>query len=519
MNPRLEPVLILHHAVPAPGSGPHAESDAGVMDEVRAVAEALKSLGVPGRIAAVGSLAELTDLLRNSPEETVFNLVEHLPPRPADATLVPSVCEAFGKACTGNDTPCQSVSLDKWRTKVILQAAGLPVPIGVTVPPGARVQPADLPPGPFIVKPLFTDASEGIHADSVVPAAGPALDKIVRRIHRDFRHTALVEQFFGSRELNVSVLDRKGHPEVLPLAEIEFQGFGTERPHIVDYAAKWHPDSFEYRNTVRVLPARLGKALASQIRRCALAAWETMGCADYARVDFRLDEEGRFVILEVNPNPDIAPESGFAAALKAAGVPFSEFVRAMVRNAQRRRVTLTPPAPVRRKPAARRRQPVDITAIRYTVQKDREPILKLLADTRFFRQDELEVAREVLDDALKGGPAGHYQSFTLTENGKAVGWVCLGATPCTLGTFDVYWLGVAPGCQGKGYGRALLVHAEKVIRRRKGRLIVIETSGHSLYDSTRGFYLALGYREVARVPDFYNPGDARVIYTKVLLFA
>ena len=516
MKPRLEPVLVVHHTVPPPGSGPNAESDAGVMDEVRDVAAALKALGVRHRIAGVGSIADLTDLLRSSPEDTVFNLIENLPPRPMDAALVPSICEAFGKACTGNDTPCQALCLDKRRAKAILQAAGLPVPAGVPIAPGTRVDAKTLPSGPFIVKPLFTDASEGIHADSVVPAAGRALDRVVRRIHRDFRHTALVEQFFGTRELNVSVIDRGGRPEVLPLAEIEFRGYGTARPHIVDYAAKWHPDSFEYRNTVRVLPAKLDRKLADRVRRCALAAWETLGCADFARVDLRLADDGRFVILEVNPNPDISPESGFAAALKAAGIPFPEFVRAMVLNAQRRRVSPVPP-PAKRKPSSRRRT-VPPTAVRYTVKEDQAPILKLLEATRFFRKDELEVAREVLDDALKHGPTGHYQSFALTERGKTVGWVCLGATPCTVGAFDVYWLGVDPACQGKGYGRLLLEYAEKVIRRRKGRLIVIETSGHSLYDTTRGFYLALGYREVARVPDFYGPGDARVIYTKALLF-
>jgi D-alanine-D-alanine ligase len=518
MKPFHEAVLILHHAVPASGNGPSAESDAGVMDEVRVVAGALADLGIAHRTAAIASLAELPALLARSPEKVIFNLVENLPPRTIDASLVPAVCESFGKGCTGNDTTCETLSLDKWRTKSVLQAAGLPVPAGILVPPGTTVSVHALPTGPFMVKPLLSDASEGIHADSVVAAAGPALDRVIRRIHRDFNHPALVEQFFGTRELNVSVLQRGRRPEVLPLAEIEFRGFGRTRPPIVDYAAKWHADSFEYRNTVRVLPARLAPGLARKIRECALAAWKTMGCNDYARVDLRLTGDGRFAILEVNPNPDIAPESGFFAALKAAKIPFQEFVRSMCANAWQRQLALAPlPAAPSKVPPKRRHRPRPV--IRHTVQADRDPILAFLKATGFFHDGEIDIAREVLDEAIKLGPQGHYQSFTLLAEGVPVGWVCLGPTPCTVGTFDIYWIGVSPNQQGKGFGRALLEHAETIIRRKKGHLIVIETSGRTLYDSTRGFYLASGYHEAARVPDFYGPDDPRVIYTKALLFS
>jgi ribosomal protein S18 acetylase RimI-like enzyme len=342
---------------------------------------------------------------------------------------------------------------------------------------------------------------------------------VIRRVHRDFKHPALIEQFFGTRELNVSVLRRGGQPEVLPLAEIEFRGYGRNRPPIVDYAAKWHADSFEYKNTVRVIPARLPPKLARDIRRCALAAWKTMGCDDYARVDLRLTDDGRYAILEINPNPDISPESGFAAALKAQGIPFSGFVLAMCVNAARRQQARIPgKAPVSR-PAPKRRPARPRPLIRYSLPDDRDPILEFLKGTGFFHDGEIEIAREVLDEALKNGPSGHYQSFTLLAGGKPVGWICIGPTPCTVGTFDVYWIGVSSAQQGKGYGRALLEYAEKIIRKRGGRLAIIETSGRTLYDSTRGFYLASGYRESARIPDFYGPDDPRVIYTKPLIFS
>ena len=514
MKSRHEPILVLHHAIPAPGSCHNAESDAGVMDEVQAVEKALRTLGLPARIAAVESLAALPAILQGAPERIVFNLVENFPGRPADAMQVPIICEAFGKECTGNESACQVLALDKWRTKAVLQAAGLPVPAGIVIAPKAPLR--HLPPAPWIAKPLFADASEGIHASSVIDGDSEALRKVVARIHRDFNHPALVEQFFGAREINIALFQREGKIEVLPVAEIEFRGYGKDRPRIIDYAAKWHTNSFEYKNTVRVVPAKIAKPLAARLQSAARAAWETAGCRDYARVDFRLDGHGNFVVLEVNPNPDISPGSGFEAALKAANIPYKDFVSAVCRNAMDRLKSRTPPAKKKTSKTATTRDDRP-SSIRATQAGDRDGILDFMRGTSFFHEGEIEVAREVLDEAIAKGPTGHYQSFTLLDNGKPAGWICYGPTPCTTGTFDIYWIGVSADCQGRGYGRALLEDAEKRIKRKKGRLIIIETSGRPLYDATRGFYLKTGYHEAARVADFYAPGDARVIYAKALL--
>ncbi len=155
-----------------------------------------------------------------------------------------------------------------------------------------------------------------------------------------------------------------------------------------------------------------------------------------------------------------------------------------------------------------------ITAIRHSEPGDRAAVLALVAGTGYFRDDELPTAQEVLDEALKAGPQGHYQSFTALRNGAPAGWLCFGPTPCTLGTFDIYWIAVDRACQGLGIGARLVRHAEEMIKACNGRLIVIETSGQERYGSTRGFYLKCGYHEAARVADFYAPGDDKVIYTK-----
>ncbi|HUW32608.1 MAG TPA: GNAT family N-acetyltransferase [Planctomycetota bacterium] len=491
------------------------ESDAGVMWEVEAVAGALGKLGVVHRVAGVRYLTDLPTILAGSPEEVVFNLIESFHDNPFDANSVPIVCEAFGKECTGNPTPCLLHTQDKWREKAILSGRKLPCAPGVVVPVGKTVRRSELPAGPYIVKPRACDGSEGIDADSFVKEPGPALQKAIKRVHNQFGQAALVEQFIGSREVNVAVIQEGSDVRVLAISEIDFVGYeDVGRPRIVDYAAKWHPDSFEYTHTPVLMPARLSEQEAELIRTYAITAWHTTGCRDYARVDFRLDEDGEPMILEVNANPDISVEGGYERALAYANVSYETFVETMITNAYGRlqarlETQKTVPPPPRKEPPG--------IIIRYSMPQDREAIIGLLADTQAFRPDELEVAGEVLDDALAHGEDGHYQSYVAEqEDGHVTGWVCFGPTPCTLGTFDVYWIAVNPNQQSKGVGTALLQHCESLIKQSGGRIAVVETSGRPSYESSRLFYTARGYQEKARLRDFYAPEDDKVIYARDL---
>ena len=549
-------VLILHQA-PADGPGAEGawlESDEGVLAEAEAVASALDRLGLKHRTVGVSRLANLRAVLAEAPEEVIFNLVEGFPGRPGDACAAPALYVAFGKGYTGAGSACLVLAQDKWQTKAVLQAAGLACPAGVLVAAGEKWPVARRPKGPYIVKPASLDASEGIDHASVVAKAGPALLRAVRRVHREFALPALVEQFIDGRELNVALLERRGKVEVLPVAEIDFSAFPPGKPRIVDYAAKWLPESFEYHHTPHVIPARLTARQAGLIRGLARRAWTVMGCRGYARVDFRLDRRGRPLILEVNPNPDITPGDGFPAALEAAGITYEQFIDAAVRDAHEEAKARLPALihemqsrdtgcrarafPGRREsggirvrggPRRPRRGDLEAGAkcrrrpsrtswrIRWAEPRDRDAVLAFVTATGLFRDDEAEVARELLDDALAKGSGGYYQSFVAEDEGRAaVGWVCFGPTPCTVGTFDIYWIVVAPHQQGCGVGAALMALAEQRIADRGGRLAVVETSGRPAYELTRRFYFKMGYREAARISDFYSTGDPKVVYAKAL---
>jgi D-alanine-D-alanine ligase len=313
------------------------ESDAGVLNEVHVVAAALERLGIAHRRAAVRSLADVPPALARGRERIVFNLVESLEGDTTDFCLVPALCRAMRRGVTGNDAACQTLTLDKWLTKAVLQAHGIPTPCATVVRAGAEASRPGLPGGVLIVKPLSADASEGIDGASVVQSGNArAMAAAVRRVHRQFKQPALVEQFIAGREFNVAVLQRGAEIEVLPLAEIDFSAFPPGKPRIVDYAAKWLENSFEYVHTPRKIPADVPERIAQRIRLCAMAAWRAVGCQDYARVDFRLDAAGNPFVLEVNANPDLSPDCGFAAALTAAGISFDDFVAAMVANAGQR---------------------------------------------------------------------------------------------------------------------------------------------------------------------------------------
>ena len=151
--------------------------------------------------------------------------------------------------------------------------------------------------------------------------------------------------------------------------------------------------------------------------------------------------------------------------------------------------------------------------LRDLTQADRARIEAITRSVKVFRDDEIAVALEVFDEAVGGSPANTYSALGAISEGRLGGWICWGPTPCTLGTYDLYWMAVDPSLQGAGIGTALVLEME---RRLAGlaRLIVVETAGRQEYSATRGFYRARGYSPVSIIPDFYAPGDDQVVFVK-----
>ncbi len=153
--------------------------------------------------------------------------------------------------------------------------------------------------------------------------------------------------------------------------------------------------------------------------------------------------------------------------------------------------------------------------IRPMEPRDKAPVLALIRATGFFTPAEVDVAEELMDIYLEDPEQKDYRIVVVENDRKdAVGYLTWGPTPLAEDAYDLYWMAVSPAEQGKGRGKTLVRWLEDEVRRRDGRLIIIETSSQPKYQGTRQFYIDLDYKEVARVPDYYRAGDDRVIYAK-----
>jgi ribosomal protein S18 acetylase RimI-like enzyme len=145
---------------------------------------------------------------------------------------------------------------------------------------------------------------------------------------------------------------------------------------------------------------------------------------------------------------------------------------------------------------------------------DRQPLADIIRKTGVFTDEEVHVALELIDIVLTQPGQRDYQIFSAEENSKVVGYYCIGPTPMTIGTFDLYWIAVDSSVHNKGVGKQLLRHCENVICAQSGRLVIAETSSQPKYDNTRQFYIHNDYSELTRIKDYYKIGDDLVIYGK-----
>jgi D-alanine-D-alanine ligase len=288
-----------------------------------AVALALAEIGFLTDIVAVGlDAGEIEDLKGRNPS-LVFNLVDAVK---GDGRLAPEVLamlDAAGLPYTGANANAWRGTLSKLATKEKLAANGLPTP-----PWSSDGQGFDRG-APVIVKPIWEHGSLGLDDGSVVKAA-EAVSVIAERETR-FQTAHFAEAYVEGREFNLALLQRHRGLRVLPMAEILFKHWREGRPRIVGYDAKWSPESAAYTGTPRRFGLeRYEPDLAARLKELALACWRLFGLSGYARVDFRVDSDGRPWILEVNVNPCLTPDAGFAAAALEAGLSYPRLIGEIV---------------------------------------------------------------------------------------------------------------------------------------------------------------------------------------------
>ncbi|MGH6832723.1 MAG: D-alanine--D-alanine ligase family protein [Methyloceanibacter sp.] len=289
----------------------------------QAVARALSRLGFATEIIALAPDLRGIDALPARRPLLVFNLADAVGGNGRLAPMVPARLDALGLAYTGAGTSAWLDTLSKVGTKLKLAHAGLPTPEwsedGTGLDPEAKV----------IVKPIWEHGSLGLDSASVTRGADAARAIVERTLRWNTEHFA--EHYIDGREFAAAMMQGPGGLEVLPLRETIYQGFDEGQPLITCYDAKWTPDSQAYNGT----PRRFGiereePAFAAELTRLALACWKLFGLNGYARVDFRMDEAGAPFILEVNMNPCLGLDAGFAASAVEAGLSYDELIGRIV---------------------------------------------------------------------------------------------------------------------------------------------------------------------------------------------
>ncbi len=318
-------VLVLHSDVPP--DAPPDEQD--TLIQALAVTQALQAKGhTVERAAFVPDKVAFGEMLKRENPEAVFNLVESVWGDGRCASLAPAFLAASGVAFTGARDAPMAATGDKLLAKRCMVAAGIATPAYAEAPDWGGLTTAPR----WIVKSVDEDASLGLDDGAVV--AGADVRARAQFCAAQYRGRWFAESYVEGREFNVAVLQRNARPEVLPIAEMRFENWNADRPKIVGYGAKWDADNTDFHDTVRDFTwASKERRLQGALADAALKCWHLFGLNGYARVDFRVDETGPFV-LEVNANPCLSPDAGFAAAALQSGLSYADLIEHVLNAAQ-----------------------------------------------------------------------------------------------------------------------------------------------------------------------------------------
>jgi D-alanine-D-alanine ligase len=263
----------------------------------------------------------IKDIIDYSPD-AILNFVESIEGISYFEYCMVGLYELLGFHYSGNIPSTLGNCLNKKRAKEILFSNGIKTPRSMTLSPKAKFTKKDIDLNyPLILKLLDEDASIGISENSVVNNY-KEFRKHFTFLTETYKKNIIIEEYIRGRELNCAVLNGK----ILPISEIDFTGLPENLPNIVTYDGKWIEGSTYYNHTKPVCPANIDSDIKTKVEEIAINAYNVLNCRDYARVDIRLSNDGTPYVIEINPNPDVSSDSGFARAAAASGKSYSELL-------------------------------------------------------------------------------------------------------------------------------------------------------------------------------------------------
>jgi len=248
---------------------------------------------------------------------------------------VPALLDALGIPYTGAGPQCLAFCYDKSLVRGVAREMGVPVPQAWFVNPEDSA--FELPMSfPVIIKPNVGDSSFGITQNSVVERPEDLVDRIAKvREQFGYERPILIEEYLTGADLTVGII---GNPPntytVLPIVEEDYSALPPGLPHICGYEAKWDPQSPYWK--LKSVPAKLSEETERSLVDWSVRLFQRLECADYARLDWRLDSNGTPRLLEVNPNPGWCWDGHLAKMSKLAGISYSEMLEAILHAAEQR---------------------------------------------------------------------------------------------------------------------------------------------------------------------------------------
>lgn len=522
-------VAVLHSEVCAG----RCKDEDDVLVQAEVVCRALSNLGYePALMSFAADFGFMANKLRALAPAFVFNLVETVEGRGRLIYLAPAVLDLVGIAYTGATTNGVFQTSNKIVAKQILAGSGIQTPHWLSEAALQRGFPVI--DGTYIIKSVWEHASIGLDDNATVLAGSS--DELLFELQRrkaKLGGECFAEVFIEGREFNLSLLAAGKGLEVLPPAEIRFHNYPPEKVKVVGYSAKWEPDSFEYQHTPRRFDfAEEDASLLCELESIARSCWDIFALRGYARVDFRVDASRRPWVLEINTNPCLSPDAGFVAATEQAGLNFGQVIARIVADSWpvddgRRSIKVQPMSNHEQHEGHEVVWPGNSASglpglklpivFREEVKlEDCENVRSIIESSGFFSPAEVRVAVELVEDRLGKGLTSGYHFLFAEHEGASIGYTCFGPIACTKASYDLYWIAVHNQFRGLGIGRELLSESLRVMERLGGVGIYIETSSRAQYEPTRSFYRSHGFEEAAVVNDFYDNGDHKIIFARMI---
>ncbi|HVZ89851.1 MAG TPA: ATP-grasp domain-containing protein [Polyangia bacterium] len=365
------------------------EAEFDSAETVDAIASGLRAGGHEvEKIEVTGPASRLAARIESYGPDLIFNTAEGRRGRAREA-FYPALFEELGFPYTGSDAYVLTVTLDKWLTKLMLAKRGIDTPRSHLVTPDEYRRLRD--PGtlglamPVIVKPNYEGSSKGIADDAVVRDAR-ALSELLPRALRAYPSGVLVEEFVAGVDVTVPFLEGRGDEGVLLPVDYLVDPPARSRFNLYDYRLK----SAEASRVAVRCPPDQPRDVVSRLRAISKMAVRALGIRDVGRIDFRIGEDGRIYLLEVNALPSLEPGASLFAAAAREGIDYGETLHAIVESAARRQGLVV-------KPGARRRRPADPLRIGFAFNVKRVDSKGNDAEAEYDAPETIDAIREALE--------------------------------------------------------------------------------------------------------------------------